>query len=109
MVVYGDFKRFNRGSKKSDCFFLAICQNLVKGSGVWDFWVFYGGHNHDLSLNSKDHAVIRKLDRKDEFKITVVAYKSAGMFTRHIYIYFDRTEPDNNLIMRDVYNERVEV
>ncbi len=94
---------------ESDCPFLAICQNLVKGSGVWDFQVFHEGHNHDLSLNPKDHAIIRKLDRKDKFKITMTTYKSAGIFTRYIYTHFDRTKPNNNLIIRDVYNERVEV
>ena len=33
-VVYGDSKRSNRDSKKSDCPFLAIYQNLIKNSGV---------------------------------------------------------------------------
>jgi len=108
-VVYGDSKRLNRGSKKSDYSFLAICQNLIKDSGVWDFWVFHGGYNYDLSLNPKDHAAIRKLNRKDKFKITMAAHKSAGMFARYIYTHFDQTEPDNNLIIRDVYNERAEM
>ena len=108
-MVYGDSKRPNRDSKKSDYPFLAICQNLVKCSGVWDFWVFHGGHNHDPSLNPKGHAAIRKLDRKDKFKITLVTHKSAGILARYIYTHFDRTEPDNNLIIRDVYNERAEV
>jgi len=108
-VTYSDSKRPNRDSKKSDCPFLAICQNLIKGSGVWDFWVFHGGHNHDPSLNPKGHAAIRKLDRKDEFKITVTTHKSAGILARHTYTHFDRTEPDNNLIIRDVYNKRAEI
>ena len=60
-VAHNDSKRPNRGLKKSDYPFLAICQNLVKDNGVWDFWVFHGGHNHDLSLNLKGHAAIRKL------------------------------------------------
>ncbi len=108
-MVYGDSKRFNRDSKKSDYPFLAICQNLVKDSGVWDFWVFHKGHNHDPSLNPKDHAIIRKLNRKDEFKITVATHKSVRMLARHTYIHFDQTKPDNNLIIRDVYNERAEI
>ncbi len=95
--------------KKSDCSFLAICQNLVKDNGVWDFWVFYRDYNHDPSLNPKGHAAIRKLNRKDEFKITVITHKSAGILTRHTYTHFDRTEPDNNLIIRDIYNKRAEV
>ncbi len=39
----------------------------------------------------------------------MTTHKSAGIFTKYIYIYFDRTEPDNNLIIRDVYNKRAEV
>ena len=31
------------------------------------------------------------------------------MFARYIYIHFHRTELDNNLIMRDVYNKRAEM
>jgi len=31
------------------------------------------------------------------------------MLARHIYTHFDRTEPNNNLIIRDVYNKRAEI
>ena len=108
-VIYSDSKRSNRDSKKPECPFLAIYQNLIKNSGVQDFQIFYRGHNHDLSLNPKGHAAIRKLNRKDKFKITVAAHKSTGILARYIYTHFDRTEPDNNLIIRNIYNKRVKV
>ena len=71
--------------------------------------MFYRDHNHDLNLNPKDHAAIRKLNKKNEFKITMTTHKSIGIFARHTYTHFDRTKPDNNLIIRDVYNERAEI
>ncbi len=39
----------------------------------------------------------------------MITYKSAGILARYIYTHFDRTEPHNNLIIRNVYNKRAEM
>jgi len=39
----------------------------------------------------------------------MTTHKSAEILTRHTYTYFDRTEPDNNLIIRDIYNKRAKI